>query len=106
MPNRSKANARAPILSRSPPVKASPVGGVMVLGSTVGTVGGGGAEVGDGTVVGGGVTVVPKGGEHVTQNTFCFVSAPIDPSASTVSLTWNPWLGWGSSLEAATSSSR
>lgn len=105
MPNGSKANARAPILSRSPPVKASPVGSVMVLGSTVGTVGGG-AEVGDGTVVDGGVTVVPKGGEHVTQNTFCFVSAPIDPSASTVSLTWNPSLGWGSSLDAATSSSR
>jgi hypothetical protein len=62
----------------------------MVLGSTVGgTAGPGGAEVGSGPVVGGGVTVVGRTwAVHVIQNVLCFVSAPMDPSAWTVSFTW------------------
>src|SRR4030095_5332452 len=43
------------------------------------------------------VVVVDCPGPHpVTQNTLYLVSAPWEPSALTVSLTWNPSLGWGS----------
>ena len=70
-------------------MKARPLGGLMVLGSTVGTAGDGGAEAGCGPVVGGGVTVVGRTwAVHVIQNVLCFVSAPMDPSAWTVSFTW------------------
>ncbi len=51
--------------------------GVTVVGSTVG------AEVGE--VAGAGAA------SHVTQNTLCSVSAPIDPNALTVNRTWLPW---------------
>ncbi len=62
----------------------------MVLGSTVvGTAGDVGAEVGRGPVVGGDVTVVGRTRAVLdTQNVLCFVSAPMDPPAWTVSFTW------------------
>jgi hypothetical protein len=41
------------------------------------------------------VVVVPGGGQPVTQNTLYLVSAPWEPSALIVSLTWKPWLGCG-----------
>ena len=40
--------------------------------------------------------VVTGGGQPVTQNTLYLVSAPWEPSALIVSLTWKPWLGCGS----------
>jgi hypothetical protein len=40
--------------------------------------------------------VVTGGGQPVTQNTLCLTSAPWEPSALIVSLTWKPWLGCGS----------
>jgi len=39
--------------------------------------------------------VVTGGGQPVTQNTLYLVSAPCEPSALIVSLTWKPWLGCG-----------
>ena len=42
------------------------------------------------------VVVVELGPQPVTQNTLCFTSAPWDPSAWMVSLTWKPCTGWGS----------
>jgi hypothetical protein len=39
--------------------------------------------------------VVTGGGQPVTQNTLCLTSAPCEPSALIVSLTWKPWLGCG-----------
>src|SRR6266508_4838493 len=37
------------------------------------------------------VVVVVPGMQPVTQNTLCLVSAPCEPSAWIVSLTWKPW---------------
>jgi hypothetical protein len=34
--------------------------------------------------------------QPVTQKTLCLTSAPCEPSALIVSLTWNPCCGWGS----------
>ena len=42
------------------------------------------------------VVVVPGGWQPVTQKTLCLTSAPLEPSALTVSFTWKPWFGWGS----------
>ncbi len=42
------------------------------------------------------VVVVCSGWQPVTQKTLYLTSAPCEPSALMVSLTWNPWLGWGS----------
>jgi hypothetical protein len=42
------------------------------------------------------VVVAGLGPQPVTQNTLCFTSAPWDPSAWRVSLTWKPCTGWGS----------
>jgi len=42
------------------------------------------------------VVVVGLGPQPVTQNTLCLTSAPREPSALTVSLTWKPCTGWGS----------
>ena len=42
------------------------------------------------------VEVVGGVTQPVTQKTLCFTSAPCEPSAFTVSLTWNPCCGWGS----------
>jgi hypothetical protein len=39
--------------------------------------------------------VVTGGGQPVTQNTLYLTSAPCEPSALIVSLTWKPWLGCG-----------
>jgi hypothetical protein len=39
------------------------------------------------------VVVVGPGMHAVTQKTLCFTSAPWEPSALMVSLTWKPWLG-------------
>jgi hypothetical protein len=41
------------------------------------------------------VVVVGLGTQPVTQNTLYLVSAPWEPSAWTVSLTWKPCTGWG-----------
>jgi hypothetical protein len=41
------------------------------------------------------VVVVGAGTQPVTQKTLCLTSAPWEPSALTVNLTWTPWLGWG-----------
>jgi hypothetical protein len=40
------------------------------------------------------VVVVGPGMHSVTQKTLGFMSAPWEPSALMVSLTWKPWLGW------------
>src|SRR5215207_4155076 len=42
------------------------------------------------------VVVVGPGPQPVTQKTLCLTSAPWEPSAWMVSLTWTPWLAWGS----------
>jgi len=42
------------------------------------------------------VVVVPGTSQPVTQKTLCLTSAPWEPSAWMVSLTWTPWLAWGS----------
>jgi hypothetical protein len=42
------------------------------------------------------VEVVGGVTQPVTQKTLCFTSAPCEPSAFTVSLTWNPCCWWGS----------
>ena len=42
------------------------------------------------------VVVVGPGPQPLTQNTLCLTSAPWEPSAWMVSLTWTPWFGWGS----------
>ena len=42
------------------------------------------------------VVVVGPGTHPLDQNTLCLTSAPWEPSALMVSLTWKPWLGWGS----------
>jgi hypothetical protein len=47
-------------------------------------------DVGGGVVGGGDVSPQP-----VTQNTLYLGSAPCDPSAWIVSLTWKPWIGCG-----------
>jgi hypothetical protein len=39
------------------------------------------------------VVVVGPGMHSVTHKTLCFTSAPREPSALMVSLTWKPWLG-------------
>ena len=39
--------------------------------------------------------VVGAGTQPVDQKTLCLTSAPWEPSALMVSLTWKPWLGWG-----------
>ena len=41
------------------------------------------------------VVVVGAGTQPVTQKTLCLTSAPWEPSALMVSLTWKPWVGWG-----------
>ena len=41
------------------------------------------------------VVVVVPAAQPLTQKTLCLVSAPREPSAWIVSLTWNPWLGCG-----------
>ena len=41
------------------------------------------------------VVVVGIGPQPVTQKTLCLTSAPWEPWAWIVSLTWTPWLGWG-----------
>ena len=42
------------------------------------------------------VVVVGAGAQPVTQKTLCLTSAPWEPSALMVNLTWTLWLGWGS----------
>jgi hypothetical protein len=64
------------------------VGAMVVVGATV--------VVGAIVVVGAVVVVVGAGAQPVTQKTLCLTSAPWEPSALMVSLTWKPWLGWGS----------
>ncbi len=57
-----------------------------------------------GSVVDEVVVVVDDGGgasPQVTQNTLCLVSAPWEPSAWIVSLTWYPCVGWGSYAPSA-----
>ena len=61
---------------------------VELVGSTV-------LVVGFVVVVGAMVVVVGAGTQPVDQKTLCLTSAPWEPSALMVSLTWKPWLGWG-----------
>ena len=42
------------------------------------------------------VVVVGEGPQPVTQKTLCLTSAPWEPAAWMVSLTWKPCTGWGS----------
>jgi hypothetical protein len=57
-------------------------------------------EVDGGVVVVVVVVVVSGGTQSVTQNTLCLTSAPCDPSAWIVSLTWNPCWGCSSPVNS------
>ena len=72
---------------RGGPGRRVVVGGMVVVVVTV--------VVGAIVVVGAVVVVGGTGTQPVTQKTLCLTSAPWEPSALMVSLTWKPWAGAG-----------